>query len=385
MANRIAISREQQIFVVKETTRGTLKAPTATGLIIAAGEGTIKQQPSFTNSSEIRNSRDILNRFQDRTPPGDWSIPLYASPSGSAGTAPQEDVLMECLFGKKTVNAGVSVVYSLAMLKSSFSIWIKKGHTVFNASGATVGSGKTALATKDGTKLDFSGKFMKMGWAGEDALASAAIIGATTITVGDARKYTVGSMIEFVEGTAVKNNTNAGYKVSIANTSTNVLTITPGLEEALDNASIVRGWLPTGTEVGTPLESRKGSAELDTVPFNVQSMDVNISDEPKYLEDEITTSGYAEEYAEDERQVSGTLAVYFRQDDVGFFSDGLNNVEKELTMVVGNVAGSIMEWNMERVSLSVPDVTSSSPTLALSIPYMALGTDGEDSIEVTYK
>jgi hypothetical protein len=114
-------------------------------------------------------------------------------------------------------------------------------------------------------------------------------------------------------------------------------------------------------------------------------MEVDITDDPQYLEDEITTSGYTEDYAETERSVAGSVAVYFRTDDAGYFYDGLNNAEVPLQMTVGTVAGSIVEVLMERTILSVPEIQESDPTLALNMPFQALGDDGEDSISITYK
>lgn len=385
MANYTAIARKQSVFVMKETTKGTLVAPTDDGLVIVAGMASLNQQPSFTNSSNIRNSRDILERFQDKTPPASWSLPIYITPSGVAGTAPQEDVLLESLMGAKTINASTSVVYSPALTKPSFSLWIKKDHTVFHCSGCTVGSGKFALATKDGAKIDMSGQGMKMGWAGTDATSSLVAESATSIPVVDAKKYTVGAFVEFVESDVVKNNTDAGYEITAVNTDTNTLTIAYGVEEEIASGSIVRGWLPEGAEIGTPLSSRKGYAQIDSNEFPVQSMDCSISDSPKYLEDEITQSGYVEDYAETERSISGTVKLYYRQDDVGYFDDGLNDISKELDMVVGDTAGSIVEINQPNASLSVPSVEESDPTVALSIPYVGLGTSGEDSISITYK
>lgn len=384
MANNTATARIQSVFVMKETTKGTLVPPTNSGLIVVAGMATLNQQPSFTNSSNVRNSRDILERFQDKTPPADWSIPVYVTPSGTAGTAPQEDVLLESLMGAKTVNAGVSVVYSPALTKPSFSLFIKKDHTVLYCAGCTVGSAKFNLATKDGAKLEMSGQGMKMGWTGTDETASLIAESATSIPVLDAKKFTVGSLIEFVESDVVKNNSDAGYAVTAVNTSTNTLTIADGAEEELASGSVVRGWLPAGTEVGSPLESRKGYAQIDSSNFSVQSMDCSISDTPKYLDDEITQSGYVEDYAETERSVSGTAKIYFRRDDVAYFHDGLNNVSRELDMVTGDTAGSIVTINTTNTSLSVPSIEEADPTVALSIPYQALGTDGEDSITITY-
>ena len=386
MANYTAIARKQTVFVVEETTKGVLVPPTNTDLVISGGMASINQQPAFTNSSNIRNSRDILERFQNKTPPGDWSCPVYVTPSGTAGTAPQEDMLLKSLMGAKTVNSGVSVVYSPALIKPSFSMWLRKDHTVFSLSGCTVGSAKFSLATTDGAKIELSGQGMVMGWAGTDETASLIASGATSIPVLDAKKYTVGMYIEFEEDGDILNNTAAGYRITAVNTDTNVLTIaTGGVEEEIASGSIVRGWLPAGTEVGSPLSARKGYAKIDAVNVPVQSLDCSISDSPKYLDDEITISGYVEDYAETERSISGNMALYFRQDDVGYFDDGLNDISKALNMVVGDTAGSIIDIAMIKTSLSVPSITESDPTVALSVPYQALGDEGEDSLTITYK
>jgi len=384
MANTIAIAREQKIFVGKEVTKGTLLAPASCSLIIAAGYGKLTQQSSFTNSPEIINSRDIIDRFQDRTMPGDWSIPVLARPSGTAGTAPMEDVLLECLAGTKTITGGTSVAYTPAIAKPSFSLYMLKDHTVFSACGCSVGAFKAALSTKGALQYDMSGKFMRMYYAGTDALNGAVLINATTIVVTNSKKFSIGSYIEFVEGGVVKNNSNAGYKITAITVATHTLTITPGAQEALDTASVVRGFLPTGTEVGAPVESRLGVAKIDGASFNVQSMEFNIADEPKYLDDEITTSGYTEEYVETMRSISGNLSIYFRENDAQYFYDGLNNTVRTLDMVTGTVAGSIVTIDSNRVSLDVPTTEESDPTIALKMGFLALGTNGEDSFTITY-
>jgi hypothetical protein len=387
MANNTAIARKQEVFVMEETVRGTLVPPTATGLVIAAGMASINQQPSFTNSSNIRNSRDVLERFQDRTPAGEWSCPVYITPSGAAGTAPQENVLLKSLLGEETLVTSTSATYSPALEKPSFSLWIKKDHTVLSLTGCTVGSASFALATTGGAKLDMSGKGMRMGWAGTGATAATLASGGTSVEVDDAKKFTVGMPIEFVESDVVKNNTNTGYYLTAVNTTSNVISFTgtgDTAEEEIASGSIVRGWLPTGTEVGSPLESRKGVAKIDGASFNVQSMNCSISDDPKYLDDEITTSGYIEDYAETERNVSGTISIYFRQDDLGYFNDGLEDTAKALQMVIGDTAGSIVTISMPTSRLSVPSIKEIDPTLALDIPYIALGDTGEDSISIAY-
>ncbi len=191
-------------------------------------------------------------------------------------------------------------------------------------------------------------------------------------------------MIEFVESDVVKNNSDSGYTITDINNTTEVLTVSPVLEEELDSGTIVRGWLPTGTEVGDPVENRAGVAKLDGSAFPIQTMDCSIADAPKFLDDEISDSDYITDYAETERSVSGTVSIYFRQDDVHYFYDGINNASVALSMVIGSTAGSIITIAMPTCSMSVPEVADQDPTVALSMPYQALGSSGEDSISIVY-
>lgn len=383
--NKIAIAREQQIFAVLESERGVAARPTPADYLIAAGYGSINQQPSFSNSKEIHNSRDIMDRFGDQVAPGSWSFPVYLRPSGSLGVVPQEAVLMTSLLGKKTVNTGASVVFEPDIEKPSFTLYVKKDHTVFFGTGATAGSGKLQLATKGAATVDFSGKFMRLGWAGTSETTSGATSGDTTIEVDDARKYTVDALveIELADGT-VYNNSDTGYKISARNTDTNTITL-EALEDDVASGSIVRCWLPVGVEVGAPLPARKGSAEMEGNPRKVQKMEITISDDPKYLDEEITDSGFTEDYAENQRSVAGSMSVFYRVEDITLFDDGLNDVEKALKMIIGDTAGSIVEVSTSRTSISVPNISEADPTVALSTSLQALGTNGEDSVTITYK
>ena len=384
MSNTIARARNQKVFCVKETTKGALVFPASANMVVAAGYCTMNQQPSFSDSEEIEESRDVLERFQDRFSPGSYTIPMYLRPSGTPGDAPDGDVLFECLMGTKTVNAGTAVVYSQAIEKSSFSLWCKKGHTVFWARGCTVNKADLSLAVSGGARCDFSGEFMEMGWAGTDAIDGALSLSDTAIVVDDAKKFTVGSYVEFEDGGTTYNNTNAGYQVTGVNVGTNTVTIGTGLESALTDDSIIRGFLPAGTKTGAALESRKGKAQFASVDTPVQSMSVSINDPAQMLADEITTTDYPEDYAEGVRDITGSTAIYFRENDLDYFYDGQNSNQQALAMVVGDTAGAIVTLNMPQTEIEVPNVSESDPTVALNMNFKALGNTGEDSATITF-
>lgn len=383
--NTIAIAREQEIFAVKETTRGTLEKPVAGSYVIGAGFAKLNQQPSFTNSEEVRNTRDVTDRFQDRFEPGEWEIPMYPRPSGTAGTAPMASDLYECLMGVKTINGGTSVVYSQSITKPSFSMWQKKDHTVFWARGCTVGKGDAKLETTGAVKLMLSGQCMERGWVGTDTLDGGEPISEVDIVVLDAKKFTAGGYVEFEKGGTTYNNSDAGYLISSVNYTTETLTITPGLEIALDDTNIIRPWLPSGTVVGDPIESRAAKAVVDSADTSVLEMEYTIEDQPEYLSDEITLTDYAEEYAETERNITGKLSLYMREDDIHYFYDGINNNVIPLKMVAGDTAGKIMEISTPTTSINPPEVEEIDPTVAINMEFVAIGNNGEDSATITFK
>jgi len=380
MTNPIGIARKQQIFVTEETTRGTLVAPAAADLIVAAGFAAIGQQPSYTDSPEIVDTRDLLAQFQDRNPAGTWSFPIIVRPSGTAGDAPNGDVLYKSLMGTKTVTASTSVAYTPAATKPSFSIWVKKDHTVLFASGATVGKAEITAATTGGLTIAMSGQFMQLGWAGTDALAATAAALDTTITVDDAKKYTVGAMISV----GTDDNSGAGYEVTAVNTTTNVLTVSPAIVTGASLGDTVEGFLPTGTQTSTPLENRLSSAKIASSTVPIKGMSLTITDDPKYLEDEISSVDYPTEYAEVQRDISGSLDLYFRQDDLDYFSDGLAGNEQAVELDCGDTTGAKIQIAMPTTRLSVPDIQEADPTVSLNIPIKALGSSGGDSISITF-
>ena len=387
MANlEIGVLREQELFVVSESVAGVLTYPTASDYVVASDFVTMTQEEQYEESPKIYNSRDITDMCQNQTPPGSWSLQVALQPSGAAGTAPAEGELMRAALGKVTTVASTSVTYEQTISKPSYSLWFRKGHTVFHASGATVSDMKLMFDMSCYVKTDFSGQFMKMGWAGSSQLASAFTSG-TTVTVDDAKSYTVGSKIYFenAAGTVTEDNSGSGYTVTAINTSTNVVTFTPSASTAFAVDDWIKGFLPTGTEVGSgPIQARKGVVKIDTVSVRTRSFELNMSDAVKYIDDERTTSGYPESYVEGQRTVTGSMDLYFRNTDLKYFYDARNKDYKHVVLEIGDTAGSIIKFDMPRTLLKMPSVENADPTLAIKTDVSAIGTSGEDSLSIEY-
>jgi len=377
MSNTVALANEQTCFCVLETTKGTAVFPSAAAqLVVGAGVIDINQQPTFSNSEEIVDSLDVIDRFQDQIGAGTFNIPAYIRPSGAAGTAPMAGVLFKSLMGLETVVGSTSVTYGQATTKPSFTLWVKKSHTVFFGTGACVDKGSLNMTNKGGAMITFSGGFMQMGWAGTDEV-DGIVSGSTSVTVQDGKKFTAGAFVKI----GSDDNTGAGYR--IASVSGNVLTMDDSISCA--DEAVIAGWIPDSySVVGAPLESKETGITIDGAAARLKSLNLDISSPAVYQVDEITTSQYAEDYVEDTRAITGSIDLLFRQDDLSLFYDGLNDVSKAIIATVGSAGGSICKITFPYAELEVPTVTSNKPTVDLNATLTALGSSGEDSATIAF-
>jgi len=375
--NTVARAMVQDCFAVKETTKGTAVFPTAaTHRIVTAGTAEINQQATFSDSEEIANSLDILDRFQDQMGAGSFSVPMYLRPSGTAGTAPMGDILLESLMGVGTKDGTVKYSFTQATTKPSFTLWIKKSHTVFFATGSCIESGTLNLTNQGGAKLDMSGGFMKMGWAGTD-IANAAVT-AKIVAVENAKLFTAGAYIQL----GTDHNTNQGYRIASVDYDTNTLTMDDTITAA--SGVVVKGFLPTFTAVGEVLENKNTTITFDTVSKNLKSLNLSINSPVAWQTDEITISGYVTEYIEDRRSITSSIDVLFREQDLSYFYDATQNTQVDVIITIADGAGKTCTINLPYTELEVPNITTSSPTVSLSISGTSLGNLGEDSCSIVF-
>lgn len=389
MSVNIASARKQEVFAILEDTAGTLKFPSATNLILPAGNAVMNQQPAFIDSEEIRNSLDVLEQFEDSMPAGTWEVPTYVRPGGTLGSAPQAGPLFKSLLGGQSTGASAtfatwfpntSILFKQRLTAPSFSLFIKTDFFVQAMSGCTTDQGVLSLSNSGAVSMRFSGKGMQMYWAGQATVANAATVSAssTTFQVSDADRYSNGIWIY----NSTKNDTNnaAGYKISGTNATTNVITVASALATAWSRGDNIKGYLPTGTEVGYPIEGEDTTITFDGVPATFRNTDLTIYCPKNYITDEVGTQ-YPAAYVEDTRQITSTLNLYFRKEDAKYFSEGYKGNEVTVKISMGQTRGKKVAIHMQKVRLQVPSITMESPVVALSIPMTALGTNGEDSLE----
>lgn len=455
----IAVSRNQKVFAVAESTAGTLVFPTGSGVslgsVIPAGNASINQSPAFADSEEIRNSLDIIDRFQNSLPPGEWTLPMYLRPGGTVGAVPQGDILFQSLQGSKnaattaaldgaitnsdttitvdTVAGGVlskrgvitvgtekiyyggltdngdgsydltscvrgyagttaasalddaavtlsSVFYKQAVTAPAFSLWVQTDHFIQGLSGCTANKCTLSLKNEGAVMLNFSGQGMQMCWAGKDALTAGASLGASTITVSDAKRFSVNARIQNV--TKLDHATN-GYAITAVNYTTNVITVSPVLAAAWDSADVIQGYLPDTEEIGTPIESRRTSILINGVAGKMKATEISFDTPKQYINDEVGQA-YPDDYVPNTRNITSNLNVYFRKDSAKYFYDGYQGNNLPVEVVYGNEDGKKMLVYMPKCNAEVPKINITNPTVELQMPLKSLGTAGEDSVEIVF-
>jgi hypothetical protein len=389
LANSIALAYQTSLFATLETTPGTLQFPAAsnTDLVVPAGFPDLNQNPAFVNSDEVIYSRDILAMFQNVTPAGTFTIPMYLRPSGTLGSIPQGANLFTSLFGKQTINASTSVVYSQQVSKPSLSLWYLRGNTVFNAAGAVIDAMKMGFTTKGGALCTFSGQFLQLGYAGTAQLTAAAAAAATSITVDDGSKFTVGSVIyDSSFNAGVGDHATNGYTVTAV--AGNTLTISPGIVGTGGWASgdTIQGYLPAGNAIGSPLAFRQSLFTVESAQHNLKGLDFSYADSVKILDDEITSSGYPQAYIPSQRTINGTLHSYLRRNDIDFITEGMSMNKGSLSIQVGSTAGSTVTLSMPKCVFEVPQLKNNAPAVEFDMKYTAISNsgNGEDSMTMTF-
>jgi hypothetical protein len=382
LTNNVALTRETKAFVVKETTFGVLAFPAATNVIAPLAVPRVSQEDQFADSTEIVESRSKPDRAWVGVGPGQWGLSLYARPSGAAGTAPVEDVLWECALGKKTVNAGASVVYEPAIILPSFSLCFREGHTWNFVLGCKVAEAKLSLARKNFVALDFSGSFQKVLRAGTSETASGSTTTVIKLAAGGAKLFDVGSRVQ-VGGA---NNTAQGYAVTAYDEAAETITITPALAEAPAAGVAVTGYLPTGSLAGYKIEGVSGAVSLAGAELTVTGFEGALTNALAADEEEIEEAGFVTAIDEGVRAVGGAINARYRREYAAWFRRARSQTQGAVVVTGGTAAGKKIKLELSQAVMNTPATDGDEMRRNISVALVGLPTGSlEDEYKVTYE
>lgn len=370
LPNLLAFDRDTLLFVVPETTFGVETKPGVTNQVLLATEGTIKQSRGFIPDPQRRNTLSMLNRFAGRFEDGQGNLTFLVKPSGTLGTVPEGAPLLKSLFGREIITPATKIEYFLLRTtdtRPSLTIWFKIGHFVYRALGTLCNKGRFPLKADNSTDalcqcaLDIL--FAELRWTGTDEMAVAAIAAATALTVKNAKKFTLGGYIKI----AANDNAGAGYNITAINYATNVLTITPGLTAAVAIDDVVAPWLPVGTEAGTPVHGRLGSATRGGITLPLLSGEISLDNKLDMLNEEKNGLDYPNRFAQPEaRSVQANAEMYFDANSALHFYDAQQQVRGDLVFPWGTTAASRVKITAKNQEIDMPDISGTKKVLKLT-------------------
>ncbi len=189
--------------------KGTvMTAPHAT-----AGDAWVDTIPTFYNAKQIAVDQLTLGhpeKQQIRNRPrasgldasfiaygaegaGDWTLKCTLSPSGTAGTAPDIQDILECAFGTETLVPVTSATYSFSYTDDEYLRAFAMYYTADGGGQGHVYAGciveKITITAKanDVVKFEASGKFLKhQHYSQSKLLAAIVAVDATSMTLSDA-------------------------------------------------------------------------------------------------------------------------------------------------------------------------------------------------------
>lgn len=361
LADILAIDRETLVFAKKETTFGTLIKPGAADQVLLVGDGAITQARQYLADRQKRNTYSARPPFQGRYEVGTFNFPFNIKPSGALGTKPDGAQILEGLFGREVVTGATKVEYFLLRTtdaRPSLTIWFKVGHWVYMLAGVLVNEGRFPIraGAEDEAigRAAVSGFFAELRWTGTDELTAAAAALATSLTVLDASKFSIGSYIKI----ATDDNGGAGYQVSAVNLSTNVLTITPALVTGHSIGDKIEPWLPAGTESGSVVHGRLGSVTRGATTLPLVSGEVTLANGLKVLNDEKNGLDFANRFIHAaEREVTVSAEVYFTHNMAKYFSEHRRQIQADVIAPVGDTAAKRYKLTAKNVELKNPSLS----------------------------
>ena len=378
-----SLANEEKVFVKKESPEGTLAYPTSANTVLVTGASALAQDIEFIDDAQLRSSRSKLSPIKGRTRPGEWSLTTYCKPSGTLGVAPEADPLFECLMGKKTTPSGVLYGLDSSVNLGSCSIWVKKGHSVFALEGCTVNTATFNIAGGEIVSISWAGQFMKWYRGGSDQAQTAVTAAETHVHVHDAKRFTPKMKISIGADT----KTGVGYTISTVDYAGNILNISDvgGFVTGCALNAEVAGFVPTVTEVGTPVHGKITQVTVGSLLATLISAQVVITNNIKYYEDEMNGQWYPTAYGTTGfRNIEGTMGLYFRKPTMQYFYKSEYQLQDALVIQCGELAGKRMKINMPKIEYRTPKISGDEEVM-VEIPYVAVASASlDDEVNINF-
>jgi hypothetical protein len=379
-----ALPRDQRFFAQPEVTPGTFVRATSTSAFKAKKFAASYDQDRI-DRTDNRASRSLYERIDGKYKV-DWEIDSYVIPSGTAGTAPDQEDLYQAGFGTETVSGGVSVTYSLNSTQSgrqtvSLTRWAQI--VMETLRGCNVNSIKFSGKGGDPFMVNFKGQAWGLCYTGSSTLNGAVVASATNI-VQTVDQYNFEAHATFGSIVQVGANTNGGTGYMVTGRSGASLTLEASSSSA--DAADVLPYAPSETCVGSPIGGIVGSLTVDSVSIPIVGFEVELNNNDKVIDDESFVSGPTE-IIPGARSVTGSFDIRIRRDMTRYIGHRKNSsfTTRDIALVMGTTAGRIATINIDyaEVKFSSLEFGGEDDSATLNVPFVARASTSTAADEMT--
>lgn len=195
------------------------------------------------------------------------------------------------------------------------------------------------------------------------------------LTKGGADAYTPGALVR--NKTRKDDNAGHGYRVVAVNDVTDTITLATA-PSGWTSGDRIYPWLPKCDAIGTPIESRFASVEIDGVAGKMSEGGLSIGTPVTNLEE--IGDEYIGEGVSTRRSITLDRSVNFRAKDARAFGRGYRGYELPVTVFAGKDPCMTLSHHMPRVKFNTPELNESDTVLTMSQDGTALGVHGEDAL-----
>lgn len=382
-----ALGRTGKVFAAAQTVIGTpvwIAATDAMRFISCK----LERSQNRKDREDKRQTRDRLTRFSGKIS-AKWELEKYISPSGTAGTAPDDDLLWTYLYGTATNTPATSQAYSLAQPQtpSVFSLVLHHPDSILERGvGCIVDEATINLSGTGEARVKFSGPCRDVERAGgtitEDNGTSSGSA-AISLTANHGLRLFNGCRVQFLGASGRLTNSGAGYSVGSLGASA----FTAGTVLEANTASPYSIWpfTPTETVAGEPLDGIAGSSTIAGSAVTIMSAEISHKNNLSLIDDNYG-SAYLDDANLGKRDISGKLMLRASRDMVAYLIErGTSLGTAQFTtvpivLVAGATAGSILTLNypyaeIQTANLQIPD----EDEVTFELPFVVRGSAGEDS------
>lgn len=372
-----ALGRNLNFFTSEESTYGTFVQAAADDAVKTLSTS-MEFSQERVDRADARSTRSTLERITRRIE-ATWSAESYVLPSGAAGTAPDCRTLIKSAMGAETV-AVSSVTYSLTdtqamtsmtLLRESSEVLSQRMNGCYTEEMTISGSGG------EEPRISFSGTGINVVNTGTSAATNggSSTTGPCNVTANEGENFAANSLVKFSGGTIAEVDSVSG----------DVLTFKDS--ESWASSETIIPFIPSNpTTAGNPINGITGSITVaGNSDMPITAFEITLTNNIKFINDEAFTDK-GTDFVPGFRNVTGSLTVRARKDQIIELNKRKSFSTRDIAIVLGSTAGSILTIDMNQVefgfsAVEIPEAEEATFTL----PFTALGTSaGADELTLTF-